>query len=282
MNVGVVLSGGGIRGVAHLGVLKALSEAGIKFCKISGTSAGAIVGSLFAEGHDPYHILQVILKTKLLRFMRPAIGAGGLLSLEHTTSLFREYLPHNSFEGLKIPVTITTTNFSTGKLAYFSSGELIPVIQASSAIPGVFKPMIINDEMYVDGGVLNNFPVEPLLDNCDFIIGSSCNHVPFVKRITTFRRMIQRTALLAVNADMKEKRAFCDVLIEPESLGATHIFEIGKAEELYWLAYDTTLQALKTNEKLQKLVNIFSDQEPEVIENKKTLLDLRANPSNVS
>lgn len=254
MNIGVVLSGGGVRGVAHLGVLKALSEAGVKFCRITGTSAGAIVGSLFAEGHDPFDIFQVFLKTKLLRFMRPALGAGGLLSLQNTTALFKEYLPHNSFEGLKIPMTITTTNFSTGKLAYFSSGELIPVIQASSSIPGVFKPVIINDEMHVDGGVLNNFPVEPLLDNCDFIIGSSCNHVPFVKRITTFRRMIQRATLLAINADMKEKRGFCDVLIEPESMGATHIFDIGRAEEVYWLAYETTLQTLKTNEKLKELL----------------------------
>ncbi|HEY1024764.1 MAG TPA: patatin-like phospholipase family protein [Sphingobacteriaceae bacterium] len=254
MNIGVVLSGGGVRGVAHLGVLKALSEAGIKFCRITGTSAGAIVGSLFAEGHDPFDIFQIFLKTRLLRFMRPALGAGGLLSLQNTTNLFREYLPHNSFEGLKIPVTITTTNFSTGKLVYFSSGELIPVIQASCSIPGVFRPVIINDEMHVDGGVLNNFPVEPLLNNCDFIIGSSCNHVPFVKRITNFRRMIQRATLLAINADMKEKRGFCNLLIEPDSMGGTHIFDIGKAEELYWLAYEATLKELKSNEILQRLI----------------------------
>lgn len=251
MNIGVVLSGGGIRGVAHLGALKALSDAGVKFCRITGTSAGALVGALFAEGHDPYEIFQVFLKTKLLRFMRPALRAGGLLSLEHTTTLFKEYIPHNSFEGLKIPLTVTTTNFSTGKLAYFSSGPLIPALQATSAMPGVFKPVIINDEMYVDGGVLNNFPVEPLLEDCDFIIGSSCNHVPYVSRITNIRRMIQRATLLAITADMRDKRGFCDVLIEPESMGATHIFDIGKAEELYWLAHEETLQILKTNDKLK-------------------------------
>lgn len=254
MNIGVVLSGGGIRGVAHLGALKALSEAGVKFCRITGTSAGAIVGALFAEGHDPYEIFQIFLKTKLLRFMRPALRAGGLLSLAHTTTLFKEYIPHNSFEALKIPLTITTTNFSTGELVYFSEGEIIPVLQASSSIPGVFKPVIIKDQMYVDGGVLNNFPVEPLLENCDFIIGSSCNHVPVVQKITNFRKMIQRATLLAITADMKEKRGFCDVLIEPESMGGTHIFDFGRAEELYWLAYEATLQVIKTDEKLKKVL----------------------------
>ncbi|HEY0771670.1 MAG TPA: patatin-like phospholipase family protein [Sphingobacteriaceae bacterium] len=253
MNIGVVLSGGGVRGIAHLGVLKALSEAGVHFCRITGTSAGAIVGSLFAEGHDPYDIFREFLKLKLLSFMRPG-WSGGLLSIENTTALFHKYIPHNSFEGLKIPLTITAVNFSTGKLTYFSHGKLIPVIQASSAIPGVFRPVIINGDMYVDGGVLNNFPLEPLRNSCDFIIGSSCNHVPVVRRINSFRGMLQRAALLAINADMEEKRKFCDVLIEPESMGATSIFEVGRAEEIYWLAYETTLKTIESNEKLKELL----------------------------
>jgi NTE family protein len=254
MNIGVVLSGGGVRGIAHLGVLKALSDAGVNFCRITGTSAGAIIGALFAEGHDPFDIFREFLKIKLLRFMRPG-WSGGLLSIENTTQLFKTYIPHNSFEGLKIPLTISTVNFSSGNLTYFSEGQLIPVIQASSAIPGVFKPVMINNEMHVDGGVLNNFPVEPLRNSCDFIIGSSCNHVPFVKKISSFRGMIQRAALLAINADMEEKRKFCDVLIEPESMGATSIFEVGRAEEMYWLAYEATLKTIATNERLQEVIN---------------------------
>lgn len=253
MDIGVVLSGGGVRGIAHLGVLKALSNAGVNFCRITGTSAGAIVGALFAQGHNPQDIFREFLKVKMLRFMRPGWG-GGLLSIENTTALFREYLPHNSFEGLKIPMTVATVNFSTGKLNYFSEGELISVLQASSAIPGVFKPVIIKGEMYVDGGVLNNFPVEPLRNRCDFIIGSSCNHVPYVKNIASFRGMVQRATLLAINADMEEKRKFCDVLIEPESMGATSIFELGRAEEIYWLAYEATLRIIKSNEKLKGII----------------------------
>lgn len=252
--IGIVLSGGGIRGIAHLGVLKAFADAGVKFCKISGTSAGSIVGALFAQGIDPEVILHAFLKTKLSRFIRPSIGAAGLLSLENTKNLFLEYIPHNSFEGLQTPLSITATNFSRGTLVYFSSGKLIPAIQASSAIPGVFKPVIIDSEMFVDGGVLDNFPVEPLRKDCNFIIGSSCNHLPVISSAPSFRRMIERASIMSVNGDMRTKRKYCDVIIEPEGMGATSIFDVAKAEEIYWLGHEAALKKMQTDAKLKELL----------------------------
>jgi NTE family protein len=254
IKIGIVLSGGGIRGVAHLGVLQALSDAGIRFHHISGTSAGSIVGALFAQGHPPEVIFHAFLKTKLSRFIRPLPGASGLLSLANTEKLFLDYLPHNSFEGLKTRLTIATTNFSKGELVYFSSGYLIQAIQASSAIPGVFKPVMIEGSMYVDGGVLDNFPVEPLRKTCDFIIGSSCNHLPEVTKITNFRKLIERASIMSINSDMKIKRGLVDVLIEPKGMGETSVFDVSKAEQIFWLGYNAALQTLKTNEKLQALL----------------------------
>lgn len=254
MKVGIVLSGGGIRGIAHLGVLKAFADARIEFCQISGTSAGSIVGALFAEGHDPEVILQAFIKTKLSRFLRAWPGSSGLLSLENTRNLFLEFIPHNSFEGLKTKLSITATNFSQGKLRNFKSGELIPAIQASSAIPGVFKPVMIDGEMYLDGGILDNFPVEPLKKNCDFIIGSSCNHLPVVKEISNFRKLIERASIMSINADFKQKKSFCDVLIEPQGMGATSLFDIEKTEEIYWLGHEAALKALQSDERLIELV----------------------------
>ena len=253
MKIGIVLSGGGIRGIAHLGVLQALSEAGIRFSKISGTSAGSIVGALFAQGHQPDEILRIFLKTSLIKFLRPAFGTPGLLSLDHTISFFKEYLPHDSFSGLQIPLVITATNFSEAKLVYFSSGKLIEPLLASSSIPGFFKPIIINGKMFVDGGVLNNFPVEPLRDDCDFIIGSSCNHLPVVDKIINFRRLIERATIMSINADMEMKCQHCDVMIEPEGMGATSVFDVKKAEEIYWLSYEAALRKLQTDTKLQQI-----------------------------
>ena len=251
--VGIVLSGGGIRGIAHLGVLKAFINAGITFSHISGTSAGSIAGAFYAAGIDPEEGLNIFIKSKLLRFIRPAVGSLGLINLEYTSHLLKEYFPEDQIEKLKIPLTIAATNFSEGKLVYFNKGPLIKAIQASCCIPGIFKPIMINDQMYVDGGVLNNFPIEPLLTNCDFIIGSSCNHLNAVDKITNFKALVVRSVMMSINKDMEQKAAFCNILIEPKGMGEFSTFDAKKAETIYWLAYEETLKTIKGSTVLKTL-----------------------------
>ena len=255
MKIGLVLSGGGIRGIAHLGVLQALSEAGIKFNMMSGTSAGAIVSALFAQGLEPRKILEVFMQTHIYKYIRPAFQSYGLISLDKMRALFLEYIPHDSFEALNIPIVITTTNFSESKLSYFKSGELINVILASSSIPFFFKPIKIDGKIYVDGGLLNNFPVEPLISDCDFIIGSTCNHLPNINKIQNYQKLIERSVNMSINADMVMKSKHCDVIIEPLGLGATSIFDVKKTEEIFWLGYETTLRKLKTDKKLKDIMS---------------------------
>ncbi len=253
MKVGLVLSGGGIRGIAHLGVLKALDDKKIKISTITGTSAGAIVGALYANGIEPYETLKIFNETKLIRHLRPAFRSPALLNLETAFSLLKNQITHDSFENLKIPLTITATNFYEGKLAYFSEGELIRKVLASSCIPGIFRPIMIDGEHYVDGGVLNNFPVEPLLNKCDVIIGSSCNNLPPVKSLRNIKHALERAALLSLNQSLTLKREFVDVLIEPKGLGETSIFDVKKSEEIFWLAYEEALANIENiKEKIDK------------------------------
>src|ERR1700709_2081645 len=108
--IGLALSGGGIRGVAHLGVMQALIDNNIKFSHISGTSAGAIAAAFFAEGYSPKEILQIIKETKLLKLLRPSIGSAGLISILKARFLFEKYITHNSFQKLKIHVTISSVD----------------------------------------------------------------------------------------------------------------------------------------------------------------------------
>ncbi len=253
MKIGIVLSGGGIRGIAHLGVLKAFINSGIAFSQVSGTSAGAIAGAFYAAGIDPEEGLNIFLKTKLWRFIRPALGSLGLINIENTAQILKEYFPQNKIEALKIPLTIAATNFSEGKLVYFNKGPLIRAIQASSCIPGIFKPIIINEQMYVDGGILNNFPIEPLLNTCDFIVGSSCNHLKPVKEVTKIASLIQRAGIMSINHAMESKEKLCNVLIAPQGMGEISTFDMKKAETIYWLAYEETLKTIKNNEQLQAL-----------------------------
>lgn len=254
LKVGIVLSGGGIRGIAHLGILKAFMNAGIKFSHISGTSAGSIAGSFYAAGIDPEEGLNIFIKTKLIRFIRPALGSLGLINIENTREILKDYFPHDKIEDLKIPLTICATNFSEGNIAYFTKGPLIRAILASSCIPGIFKPIMIDNQMYVDGGILNNFPVEPLLNNCDYIIGSSCNHLKPVDKINRISHLMQRAGIMSINHDMERKAKFCNLLIEPKGMGEISTFDMKKAETIYWLAHEEALKAIKSSETMQELL----------------------------
>lgn len=252
--IGLALSGGGVRGVSHLGVIQALTDHGIQFSHISGTSAGAIGAAFYAAGFAPKEILDIIKQAKLLKLLRPSIGSTGLLSILNVQHLIKQYIPHNSFKQLKTHITISAVDLGEGKLVYFTEGELDLAILASCCLPGVFKPIIINDHMYVDGGILNNFPVEPLIGNCDFIIGSTCNHLPVVTEITSFGKMIDRAAMIAINASLNNHKISCDVVIEPHGLGGYGIFDTNAAEEIYMIGYEEGLKAIRGNEKLQAIV----------------------------
>ena len=252
--VGLALSGGGIRGVAHLGVMQALTDHGIKFTHISGTSAGAIAAAFFAEGYSPKEILQIIKETRLLKLLRPAIGSAGLVSILRARFLIEKYIPHNSFQKLKTHITIASVDLGEGKLVYFTDGELDMAILASCCLPGIFRPIIINDHMYVDGGILNNFPVEPLVGNCDLIIGSSCNHLPVVTEIKSFGGLVDRAAMIAINASLNTHKNLCDIVIEPHGLGGYGIFDTDAADEIYMIGYEEGLKAMKGNEMLREIV----------------------------
>jgi NTE family protein len=249
--VGLALSGGGVRAVAHLGVIQALTEYGIKFSHISGTSAGAIAAAFFAEGYAPKEILQMIKDTSLLRLLRPSLGSAGLISILKARYLIKQYIPHNSFQELKIPVTIAAVDLGEGKLVYFTDGELDMAILASCCLPGIFKPIIIDSHMYIDGGILNNFPVEPLIGNCDLIIGSSCNHLPTVTEIKSFGSLIDRAAMISINSTLNTHKILCDVVIEPHWLGGYGIFDTNAAEEIYMIGYEEGLKTIKGNERLK-------------------------------
>lgn len=252
--IGLALSGGGIRGVAHLGVLQALSDKGIKFSHISGTSAGAVAAAFFAAGYEPKETLNIIRQAHLLRLLRPSIGSTGLLSILRVEDLLKEYFPDNSFNKLKIPITVTAVDLGEGKLVYFNDGELVKCLLASCCLPGVFKPIIINDHMFVDGGILNNFPVEPLVGNCDLIIGVSCNHLAPVTEIHSFGQMVDRAAMLAINSTLDTHKKLCDVVIEPHGLGSYGIFDTNYAEYIYMIGYEEGLKSLEGNEVLKALI----------------------------
>ncbi|EPR72379.1 UPF0028 protein YchK [Winogradskyella psychrotolerans RS-3] len=162
MNIGLVLSGGGARGAAHIGVIKALEEHGIFPTHIAGTSSGAIVGALYAAGVPWSEILTFFKTIPLFHTKRYARNKPGFLNSDNFYEDLKTYFPKDNFNDLKKPLFIPAANIIDGTSKMFSKGQLIKPIIASVSFPGVFTPTEINGQFYVDGGTLNNFPVEPL------------------------------------------------------------------------------------------------------------------------
>lgn len=237
MKVGLVLSGGGARGIAHIGVLKALLEQDIQIDRISGTSAGAIVGALFSHGYPPDEILKIIETAGFMKHLRPAWSRMGLLRLDSLTDLVREYIPHDSFEQLQIPMHVVAVDLNAGEQEVFDQGELIRPVLASCCLPGIFEPFLIHKRQFVDGGVLNNLPVEPLEHKVDFIIGSHCNPFGMTRPITSMRGVVERSLILAVQAKTKERFGKCDLLIEPPQLADYDTRDLRRAREMFRIGY---------------------------------------------
>lgn len=240
MKVGLVLSGGGARGVAHLGVIKALEEFGVKVDFIAGTSTGAVVGCLYSYGYKPEEILQMIQATPLFRTLKIAWAWTGLLSLDSLRDLFLKYIPENTFECLKIPVALSVTEIKKGKVEYLSQGELIPAILASSCVPVLFKPVQYLGGIYVDGGIADNLPVKAIRDKCDFIIASHCNFISSGFELKNFRSVMERSLLMAINGNTTISKTLCDVLIEPPDAGKYSAFDLSKTPEIFEIGYEYT------------------------------------------
>jgi NTE family protein len=252
MNIGIAFSGGGVRGIAHLGMLLALEEMGIQPHFLTGTSAGSIVGAFYASGYPPKEILEIISKTRLFRILRPSFNWKGLLTLEKTYSFFRSFLPTDSFETLKIPLYVCATNLKNGQPAFFSSGELIRPVIASSAIPVLFSPIRIDDQYYIDGGVVNNLPVEPLIGHCDKIIGMHCNPVDEQYAPENMKNLLERTFLLAISRNVSERKQNCDVFLEPYELRKFGALEFARIREIFETGY---VYAKSESRRIDQLLN---------------------------
>lgn len=238
--LGIVLSGGGARGIAHLGVLDALQKHGIEPDLVAGTSIGAIVGSLYAAGLEPKFILEEIKKEKITKFLSWSLPGDGFLDLEYMEELLSKHIGENSFSALKKPLFISVSNLNTGKNEIISQGSLFEYVIASASIPIVFKPRIINGQTYVDGGLLNNMPVLAIRELCDRVIGVHVNHSGPLEKINGMKEIAERCLRLAIESNIKENMKACDIVIQPDKVKEFNTFDFRKADEIYQAGFDTT------------------------------------------
>jgi NTE family protein len=248
--IGLVLSGGGARGIAHIGVLKALNELNIHPTIISGTSAGSIIGVLYAMGLSSKEMIDFVGYSSLWKFFRFEWSAGGLSNLNYLRErLIQIGIPPN-FEDLQKKLYVTTTNLTKGKTEIFHEGPLLDTILASCSIPLVFKPVIINGDRYADGGILNNLPASAIISKVHRILG--VNVIPLSgnddKDYQSSVQVAQRCFELFMNANTQPELIACDFVIEPK-VQDFYLFSLPKFNLIHDIGYETTMAQA---EKIQK------------------------------
>jgi len=257
--IGICLGGGGALGFAHIGVLQALEDNLIFPDVISGSSMGAIIGSLYAAGYTPAQMLQLIKDDKLYKITKlmsfqPAFWKSGFSDHTAIISLMNELIPNNSFEKLEKPMHVCVSNLSTNGWEIVDTSNKLDIwVSASASIPGVFNAMKINDMLYVDGGLLNNMPAQPLKNKCTVIIGSDV-----ILPSSVHKNLKPRDILVASIRTVQHQNSFpgresCDYLIEPNAIEKYHEFSYEFFQPIYQYGYRTATQFIVNHPDILKL-----------------------------
>lgn len=186
--IGLALGAGGARGLAHIPIVELFDELGLKPHRISGSSMGAVIGVLYASGMSGVEIKalidELVVKEnesftralsrweafRWVRFVDPELGNGGLLSTEKFVRYIQDSIKRTRFEELDIPLRVVAADFWNREQVVFERGDLLPALQASIAIPGLFTPVLHQGRALVDGSAANPVPYDLLLDECDITI----------------------------------------------------------------------------------------------------------------
>lgn len=243
-NIGYALSGGFIKGFAHLGVMQALQEHDIKPDVISGVSAGALAGVFYADGNEPFRVLDYFSGHKFQDLTKLVIPKTGLFSLEEFIDFLKTNLKAQKLEELKTPLIITATDLDHGRSMHFHKGSIAERVAASCCMPVMFTPVKIGNTHYVDGGLLMNLPVSTLRNECEKVVAVNVSPLMAEKYKMNIVSIAMRSYHFMFRANTFPERDNCDLLIEPYNLEGYSNTELEKAEEIFEQGYNTASDIL--------------------------------------
>jgi len=255
-NLGIALSGGGSKGFAHLGVIQALEERGIRPDVISGTSAGAFAGVLYADGNSPKEISAFFQNKAFREFAEFTIPKAGLFKNTRFNDFLKSHIKSRTFEELQIPLYVVATDIEKGESRIFNSGPLIHTVIASCTVPIIFTPVEIENRHYVDGGLFKNFPVSVIRKKCDKVIGVNVSPLTVSEYKNSIKYVAERSFHYMSTSNTLLDRNLCDYLIESSQLSKYSMFDLDHVQEIYDLGYAIANEYLDKNEEL--LINDFS------------------------
>lgn len=228
--------------MAHLGVLHCIDEIGVKPSMIAGTSAGAIAGSLYALGITPKDILKKVRTKSVFDVFKLSLGKSGFSEMAYLRNILEESCETDDFSTLNIPFVACVSELRSGRAEMISEGSIVDAVIASASIPIVFEPVEKDGKLYVDGGVLNNMPVEPLKEKNLSIIGVNINvHGESGGLPNKMKNVAERIFELSLWYPTKQRFEQCDVQIDVTGAFSYGLFDFNKGEELFEIGYKAAL-----------------------------------------
>ncbi|MBT9282343.1 MAG: patatin-like phospholipase family protein [Hydrogenibacillus schlegelii] len=218
--IGLALGAGGVRGLAHLGVIETLEKADIPIDAIAGSSVGALIGVLYASGH-PVERLQELSRTlEWRRFVDVSAPRYGLLKGERFKALVRDLTRGKRLEDLAIPTAVIATDLKSGEMVVFTEGPADVAVRASIAIPGIFTPVFVEDKVLVDGGLVARVPAGVLRQmGVDVVIGVDVSPAPRVAEIRHIYDVLMRSLEIAGHHLIQCRSREADILMTPDMDG---------------------------------------------------------------
>ena len=245
MRIGLALSGGVARGIAHIGVLQYLEERGVKPYRVAGTSAGSIVGALYCAGRNVDEIKKTMATISWKNLVKLSIPRKGLIDSSRLLHVLKEHINEITFEELKIPLIVNAIDLLSGEEIVFREGSVAEAVQASCAIPGIFTPIKWNKRLLVDGGLIDNVPVALIKSrDLDYIIAVNVGtQRPLHKEPDNiFEVLIQSFDIIRRHRELPAYE-IADILIEPD-LGDISFWDNSKANLLISRGYEAAKKAL--------------------------------------
>ena len=216
--IALALGGGAARGFAHIGVIKALEAQGIHPDLITGTSAGSVVGVLYAAGLNGFELQQVAFDIDESSLTDWALPDRGVLRGEALQDYINKAVKGRTLEHLGKPVGVVATDLGSGETVVFRNGNTGMAVRASSTVPGVFQPVTINGREYVDGGLSSPVPVQAALNmGADFVIAVDIGNKPNWGTAESTLKVMLQTFTIMGNVISREELRKADIVIRPRT-----------------------------------------------------------------
>lgn len=243
VKVSLALSGGAARGAFHLGVLQALDEKEFAIQAISASSIGAVIGTSYAAGVSPKEQLDIFNSKAFKKIFAFKGFTNGLFHVNQQRDILKKLIPISDIGQTSIKLHITTVDLSGGKIVRFDQGPAIMLCTASSAVVPLFEPISYEGYQLVDGGVMDNLPVSPLLEYGHPIIGVDL-HPLHQEKISGMARLLRRTLFLTWRASLQAHLQACDLRISHPAISSYNLLSFKHFDSLFELGYEAALQRL--------------------------------------